>query len=197
MNLKLFNSLMKHRPSQNMPEWRTFLEICEMHLKKHKIKNPIVVELGMWKNRQKKFYEQLLGAHHISIDISDKRGMPDILGDTHKSATVEALKKKLNGRPINILFIDACHRYGAVKKDLELYSPLCSDIIAFHDIETHRHREKSKVTVWKFWDELKLEAFRGVEKYKEFLLLSIYQHRPARRLNKEATQMGIGVIMKR
>lgn len=191
MNLKLFNEFMKkeNRPSQCESEWQKFLEICETYLEKHKIENPIAVELGTWKNRQKKFYEKLLGVKHIGINISQKRGQPDIIGNTHDPKTMAKLKEMLNGHSINILFIDASHAYEDVKKDYELYSPLCPDIIAFHDIETYRYKNIQRCEVWKFWDELKEDAHRG-RKHKDFLFLSIYQYR-----NK--VEMGIGVIIKR
>jgi len=193
MNLELFDKLFEERPSQNKPEWRMFLEICEMHLKKRGIKNPVVVELGLWKNRQKKFYEQLLGMEHIGIDYTGKRCTPDILGNTHDPATVSALKKKLKKRRINILFIDASHRYKNVKKDFELYSPLCSDIVAIHDADLGRHQDKRTREVYKFWDELKAKAYAGEGEYKDFMFLSIHQHRSS----GDKSQMGVGVIIKR
>lgn len=180
MNLELFNKLFEDRPSQRKSEWLTFLEFCEAHIKTHKIENPIVVELGTWKNKQKKFYELLLGARHIGINCRKKRGMPDIYGNTHAPKTMIQLKEMLNGQSINILFIDASHVYEDVKKDYELYSPLCSDIIAIHDIETHRHNRKKEYEVWKFWDELKAKG--------DYSVISI--------CGKE-DHMGIGVIVKR
>lgn len=188
MNLKLFNELMEQRPSQYGPEWRMFLEICETYLKRHGIEKPIVVELGLWKNKQKKFYEQLLGAEHIGIDHSTRRSIPDIQGNTHDSRTMEALKEKLGGRPINILFIDAGHYYKDVKEDFEMYSPLCNDIIAFHDIETSRYINiRENMGVWKFWDELRTTAGEDKEEYKD-LFLSIQGRR---------NYMGIGMMIKR
>jgi len=166
-----------------------FLEICDMYLKKHGIKNPVAVELGVWKNRQKKFYEQILGAEHIGIDFSNTRSTPDIIGNTHAPETMKALKEKLNGRPINILFIDASHFYKNVSKDFKLYSPLCSDIIAFHDVESCRYLNKRpKMQVWKFWDDLKAKAAKGAKEYKDMLFLSIY---------KGASNMGIGMMIKK
>lgn len=190
MNLELFNKLnvKGSNPSQRSHEWLMFLEICETYLKKHGIENPIVVELGTYKNRQKKFYEQLLGAEHIGIDISDERNLPDILGDTHDSKIMEALKEKLKGRPINILFIDAGHLYEDVKRDFEDYSPLCDGIIAFHDIDSYRYR-KRKNWVWKFWDNLRKSAVNeGKKKYRNFLFLSIYL---------PGSKMGIGMMIKK
>jgi len=198
MDLELFNELMKQRPSQYRPEWRMFLEICEIYLKKHKIENPIAVELGTGRNRQKKFYEQLLGVHHIGIDIFSNQDTSDILGDTHDPKTIKILKKKLGGRPVNILFIDASHYYEDVKKDFELYQPLCSDIIAFHDIEAARGKKTDSLMVrwaevWKFWDELKAKAHMGKGEYKDFLFLSISQYRG----EGKKGQYGIGMILKK
>lgn len=194
MNLELFTEFMTERPSQHLPEWQTFLELCELHMTKHKIETPVVVELGVWRNKQKKFYEQLLGAHHIGIDISCKRSTPDILGDTHDPKTLRALKGKLNGRAINILFIDAGHSYKSTKKDFEMYSSYCSDIIAFHDIEHYRHREKAAHKVHVFWDELKEKAYNGIGEYKDFLFITINQCHHKGRKNRG---LGIGVIIKR
>ena len=180
MNLELFNKLFEDRPSQRKSEWLMFLEFCEAHIKTYKIENPIAVELGTWNNKQKKFYELLLGVRHIGINFRKKRGVPDIYGNTHDAKTMTQLKRMLNGRSINILFIDASHAYEDVKKDYELYSPLCSDIIAIHDIETHRYSRKKEYEVWKFWDELKAQ--------KDYSFISICGKKD---------HMGIGVIIKR
>jgi len=192
MNLKLLDELWGLPPDQYLPEFKMFLEICEIYLEKHKIENPIVLELGTRGNQQKKFYEQLLGAEHMTIDIA-RRHRPDIHGDTHDPRTLEALKKKLNGRPINILFIDADHSYKSVKKDFEIYNPLCDGIVAFHDIYYGLGEEKKEKGVWKFWDELKLLAYQATVEYRGFLFTSIYQYRHT----KDGIQMGIGVIIKK
>jgi len=196
MNTKLFDELMKQegRLAQHPPEWQMFLGICEMYLKKQEIKNPIVVELGALFNIQKRFYEQLFGAEHIGIDFSTKRSIPDIHGDTHNPETLKALKKKLGGRPINILFIDACHHYEDAKKDFEMYSPLCSDIVVFHDIETGRYSKRRRHEVWKLWDELKEASFTEMGKYENFLFLSIHQCRFKKGRDR---RLGIGMMVKR
>ena len=195
MNQTLFNKLMgrKYKPYQRPSEWELFLEFCDMYLKKHGIKNPVVVELGTGTNKQKPFYKQLFGAEHIGINITEKKSKPDILGDTHDSETMKALKEKLGGRPINILFIDASHYYENVKKDYELYSPLCSDIVAFHDIELGRYAKKKRGKVWKLWDELRMVGGLGDTKGNEWVFLSIHQYQdvPDRR------KMGIGVMIKK
>ena len=192
MDIQLFNKLMEKEPTQHLPEWQMFLEFCEMYLKKHEIENPIVVELGTNKNRQKKFYEQLLGARHIGIDKASIEGGPDILGNLHHPMTMKVLKEMLGGKPINILFIDSGHHYGQVKEDYEIYSPLCSDIIAFHDIENCRQKDNTHMMVWKLWDELKMKVYKGKEWYKDFTTLSIYQHK----CTGNKRQLGIGMMIK-
>jgi len=186
MNLELFEQLWKQgRPSQHSGEWRTFLQLCESYLKKREIRHPIVVELGLFANAQKKFYEQLLGAEHIGINIDHRRCNPDILGNTHYPGTLKRLKEKLNGKSINILFIDAGHTYRAVENDFEMYSPLCNDIVAFHDINLGRRGKEGRKgelenrQVWKFWDKLKKGG------YKDFSFISIEQRE------------GIGVMMRK
>ncbi len=184
MNLELFDELFKARPSQRKQEWLPYLEICERHLNTHSIKNPMVVEIGVYKNMQKKFYEQLLGAEHIGIDISDRRSTPDIKGDTRDPETLKRLKEKLNGRDINILFIDGCHQYDDVKKDFKAYSPLCKDIVAFHDTEIGRRGGRDGHQAWRFWDEIKNTTYKND---LELLFFSI-QH---------GKGPGIGVMIKR
>lgn len=192
MNLELFNELMERRPSQHLPEFRIYLEICESYLKRIEIENPLVVELGIYNNAQKKFYEQLLNGTHIGIDMSNKRSKPDIMGNTHDPKTLKALKEKLNGRPIDILFIDADHHYAAVKKDYEIYAPLCSGIVALHDIELKREAPKDSRTVWKFWDELKNMGKKAIAGHDRYMLISLHQ----RKFMKWNRNVGIGMVIK-
>ena len=192
MNLKLFHKLMKQgAPNQHPPEWWMFLEICGIYLKRYKIKNPIVVELGIDKGGQKKFYEQLFGAEHIGIDKSGRRSIAEIIGNTHDSETLAILKEKLRGRPINILFIDADHHYEAVKEDYETYAPLCSDIVALHDIESQRLVNTQRRQVWRFWDELSTASFAEEKKHKPLMFIPIVQ------CYKKDKKVGIGMIIKK
>jgi len=161
MNLKLFNKLMEIPPLQTRDEWWIFLEICDFYLKERKIKNPIVMELGSWKGRQKPFYEQLFGATYISIDRSKKGYGPEIQGLTSDPRTLERLKERLAGRQINILFIDADHHYEAVKSDFDMYAPLCDDIVAFHDV--------NYPSIMRLWNELKAKPSVSPTKEKEYL----------------------------
>ena len=196
MNLELFDKLFDEAsPSQNKDEWRIFLEICDSYLKEHKIKNPLVVELGIWKGRQRPFYEQLFGATYIGIDRSKKRCRPEIQGLTTDPKILERLKVMLAGRRINILFVDARHEYKNVKSDFEMYAPLCDDIVAFHDVNYPSIRRlwnelKAKSDVRnvppdlsKIWPKLSTEEKGWTSKSDVFVLIEITS--------------GIGVIIKK
>jgi predicted O-methyltransferase YrrM len=75
--------------------------------------------------------------------------------DSHKQETKNKLAEILDGRKIDLLFIDGDHRYKGVKKDFQLYSPLVKQIglIVFHDIIYHPKVPECKVN--KFWNEIK------------------------------------------
>ena len=194
MNLGHYNRMMVKGsgPRQHILEWRIFLEICESHFKEHRIGRPVVVELGTFKNHQKKFYEHFLGAEHIGININAKHEMPDIMGDTHDPDTLNRLKKRLGKRSINLLYIDASHTYASVKEDYETLSPLCSDIVAFHDIETGRYADNKNDGAWKFWEELRLTQYRNPKTDWKFVSIHMRHFKGVK-----ARALGIGVIVKR
>lgn len=192
MNLKLFKELMEVRPSQHFFEFRTYLELCELYLKRMKIKKPLIVELGVYNNAQKKFYIQLLNAEHIGVDASNRRSKPDVLGNTHEPETLKALKEILGGRKIDILFIDAGHSYQDVKKDYEIFAPLCSGIVALHDTELKRDTVKESAQVWRFWDELKDRGRKAIDGCEDYMFISLHQ-RHYENWNKN---VGIGIIIK-
>jgi hypothetical protein len=162
-------------------EWRYFLEFVDSYFKTRNISNPIVVEIGIFLNAQKAFYEELLGAEHIGIDISaDSR--PDIVGDSHSLETVEKLKIRLAGRSIDLLFIDGDHSYNSVKQDYELYGPLTRHLIAIHDIFLVRSSGEDASDVIDFWSRL-------VEAEQQNTILTFKHH-------SSTDQMGIGLVIK-
>jgi len=151
MDLKLFHELWQSgHPDQVRQEWLAFLEFIEAYFLNRGIFNPLIVEIGTFKNMQKKFYEKLLKAKHIGIDISDEFVTPDILGDSHDPETLKKLKRALGNHIIDLLFIDGHHSYELTKKDYEIYGSLTSHLIAFHDIQFSQ--------VGKFWNELIVTA---------------------------------------
>jgi hypothetical protein len=121
-------------PMQGRLEWYAYMDFIRAYFRHHPVVRPIVVEVGIWASWQRPFYEHFINATHIGIDISDKASVPDILGDSHAPETFEKLKTKLNGKLIDLLFIDAAHDYESVRRDYEIYAPLTKGIVALHDI---------------------------------------------------------------
>ncbi len=164
-------------PAQGYHEFRYFLEFVKDKLPP----KPVVVEIGVRKGRQRPFYEYLLDADYRGIDIVEIDGIEFICGDSGSEETLETLKEWLDGRRIDLLFIDGDHSYEAVKRDYELYGPL-ADIIAFHDIVT-KNPEYPGVKI--FWDEME-------QKGEETKIIEFKIEEPGSKYG--AT--GIGVILK-
>jgi predicted O-methyltransferase YrrM len=70
----------------------------------------------------------------------------------------------LKGKPIDLLMIDGDHRYAAVRRDWNLYSPLVkkNGLIVFHDILFHPKVPECRVH--RLWNEIKHKY-----RYKEFV----------------------------
>ena len=167
-------------PVQDSLEWRAYLEFIEAYFRNRNIDKPIIVEIGVHGGHQKQFYTELLGSEHIGIDIAAKYSRPDILGDSRTPETVERLKEKLNGRPINLLFIDGDHSYAGVKGDYGFYAPLVENIIALHDIDYYPK------SVNRFWNEL-IEAEKMRPDNRLFLSFSTW--------HTASYRIGIGLII--
>ena len=101
--------------------------------------------------------------------------------DSHSEITINKVKKILQSKKIDFLFIDGDHTYEGVKLDFELYSPFVRDggIIAFHDIvkNTTLHIDADKIEVPVFWNEIKTQ-------YKNTEIIE----------NLEQKSMGIGLL---
>lgn len=176
MNMRTFNKLVNEGTARlNRSEWLIFTQVCEIYLKSHKIKNPVIVEIGMEERSQAEFYKQIFGADYSGVN---------------QPKDMKWLKEKLDGKIIDILSISG-GGYKEVKANFDVYSPLCGGIITIHDIESCRYKKRQAAESWKLWDELKLKTIRGAEKYENFLFLSIYKKRI------RGNQRGIGVIIKR
>jgi predicted O-methyltransferase YrrM len=72
-----------------------------------------------------------------------------IFGDIHASQQLERLKSVLDGRSIDLLFIDADHSYEGGLKHWYMYRHLVRSrgLVAFHDV-------RNGWPVGKFYDEL-------------------------------------------
>jgi hypothetical protein len=183
--IETFNSLTI--PIQCREEWLAFMEYCASYFEHRGIDHPIVLEIGTRLNQQKPFYEKLLGALHIGIDITDAEGKPDIIGDSAAPETVERVRSMLAGRLVDLLFIDGDHTYEGVKRDFETYAPLTRHIIAFHDINL----EWEGAGIKRFWDELKARS----EQTHSFVSIDSWTE-PELRLGC-ATRIGIGLAVRK
>jgi predicted O-methyltransferase YrrM len=81
-----------------------------------------------------------------------------VMGESHGHRTREQVKRLLEGKSIDLLFIDGDHSYEGVKKDFADYAPLVRSggLVAFHDIvpgSPGKHGDPGGVPA--FWPELK------------------------------------------
>lgn len=146
-----FDKLSEKNFGQDRVEFKLFIRFVRSFFLTKGIVNPVVVEIGTRRNRQKAFYRSILSARHIGIDISNKFSKPNILGDSHDKKTYLKLIKALKGRTVNLLFIDGDHTYDGVRKDYFQYESLVQrGIVAVHDIAC----EREGVEVPLFWSNL-------------------------------------------
>ena len=180
------------RLNQHIPEFRAFLEYASGYFSARKINKPVVVEIGILDGAQRWFYEHLLSADYIGIDSgmeSSMIGNPDIAGDSRLPKTVEELKARLSGRPIDLLFIDGLHTYEGVKSDYEIYGPLTRHLIALHDIHTPKLHPGDSVDVARLWNEI-------LATNKTDTLITIEHYNPRRPDEFNGRPLGIGLIIK-
>jgi hypothetical protein len=119
---------------QRIPEYRMWVALCmQMRIRSY-------VELGS-------------GAAHylykagvptcLSIDINNEsgplhnphrdRGVTYIAGNSHDPKTVSRALDLLGGPP-DCVFIDADHNYAPARSDFELWWPVATRLVGFHDI---------------------------------------------------------------
>jgi len=169
--------------AQDMTEWQIYLEIIAAYFQSRKILKPVVVEIGLMHNSQRQYYKEILGAEHIGIDVN-QNSQPDILGDSHAPETLKALEDRLEGRKIDLLFIDGNHSYRAAQMDFIIYEPLTKHIIAFHDIAATVNSE-----VYKLWATFYSDP--------RFMIISLNKGFEAADQTKGSyIDMGIGLLLR-
>jgi predicted O-methyltransferase YrrM len=101
-----------------------------------------------------------------------------IRDDSHKQSTLDKVKELLNGKQLDMLFIDGDHTYDGIKKDFETYESFVKKegVIVFHDIND---QADPRCNVKNFWNEL-----RGNNDSMEIII------------NPEQLGAGIGLIFK-
>jgi predicted O-methyltransferase YrrM len=74
--------------------------------------------------------------------------------DSHDPESFSRVERVLDGRQLDLLFIDGDHSYDGVRQDFEVYSRLVrpGGLVAFHDVAKHRD---PTCQVSRFWDEVK------------------------------------------
>lgn len=74
--------------------------------------------------------------------------------NSHSPETRNRVARALDGKKLDLLFVDGDHTYRGVKQDFEMYSPFVGPggIVAFHDIV---EITMEGIGVKKFWDEIK------------------------------------------
>ncbi len=150
MNSANFGKLMLETEARiHPPEWKMFLEICDLYLKKEKIKNPVVVEVGLEEDSRSEFFKQLFNAE---------------------------IKRVVCDEGIDILCIGGGN-YKNVLRNFRVYAPHCTGIMVIYDIESCRYKKRKTSEAWKVWDELKQMAIRGEGEFEDFQFITIYNKR--------------------
>ncbi len=127
------------------------------------------LEVGIWTGRLVRTLHRIFGFERVAAcdhGYAEKLGLTIAvpndapwLRDNSESPAYRAWRAELGN--IDLVFIDANHRYAAVKRDFEINRAFPHRFLAFHDIVgANRHTEG----VARFWNELdeghKLEIVR-------------------------------------
>lgn len=134
-----------------------------------KLKPNVILEIGTSRGGTAFIFSKMFPyAIVISIDLKIppwRRNVIERLArivllerDSHSDATADEMKKILNGRSVDFLFIDGDHSLAGVKRDYELFSPFVKGAIGFHDI-----LKSPNCHVGEFWNGLRGEKTEIVE----------------------------------
>jgi predicted O-methyltransferase YrrM len=78
-----------------------------------------------------------------------------LTADSHSEEVKSHVAGLLDGRSLDVLFIDGDHSYQGVRSDFEMYSPFVrkGGMVIFHDIVEHSSEKHCDVN--RFWNEIK------------------------------------------
>ncbi len=138
---QLTEMMQKYQAEQREAEVIWFYRAVE------RIKPSVIVEIGIKEGGNLKILSTHLGANGLAVGIDPRQEIPwamddadccvrHIRGDSHAPETVTALTALLDGRSIDVLFIDGDHSTDGMLADYHDYSPLVRSggIVAVHDI---------------------------------------------------------------
>jgi predicted O-methyltransferase YrrM len=164
----------KFEAGQNYQEIAWFMEACK------KVNPKIVVEIGVYNCGNIRLLSTLVSDPDglvVGIDFDwshlgatstapgklrlNKAVCPVIFmdGNSQEVETSEKLRGVLNGRKIDVLFIDGDHGSNPTRIDYELFSPMVKDggIIGVHDLNDGGTKEQNAIGEFNtkgFWDKL-------------------------------------------
>jgi predicted O-methyltransferase YrrM len=96
--------------------------------------------------------------------------------DSHRPETVQLVRECLEGKSLDVLYLDGDHSYEGIKADFQLYSPLVrhNGLIVFHDIvPDYKTRYGIETTSYvggvpQFWEELKAARAKTEEIVEDY-----------------------------
>ena len=159
--------------NQRLSEWKNFLRMLQ-----DRGFPKTILEIGTGRGGSAYFWSRLApaGAKIVTVDLSEGASeyvaiyqRPEvnpvtcITGDSRSEDTVHAVVQAMEGRKIDLLYIDGDHTYEGVKADFETYAPMlaANSRVAFHDIHPDFFQARGVKTscdsgeVFRFWNELK------------------------------------------
>jgi predicted O-methyltransferase YrrM len=84
--------------------------------------------------------ERFSGGDQQALDLAPMKStgqtVYSIAGNSHSPEMPDRIRNILNGKFLDLLFIDGDHTYGGVRSDYQMYLPLIrpGGLVAFHDI---------------------------------------------------------------
>jgi len=158
-------------------------ELHWLYNKIDELKPHVIMEIGSYYGGNLRVLSTLLSKeddHLISLDYDKKDFLWDtntlkikfdyVIGDSHKTETLERIKKVLNGREIDFLYIDGDHSEKGTIQDYEMYSPLVrvGGMIGFHDITMDGEGQKNNCGVLKAWNQIPEPKYQMIKHPKAY-----------------------------